>query len=302
MKIRWILVFLFMGLFLMVSMATADEKTCDELIAEAEQLWDDHQFNESDKRLDEAIKLCPKLAEAYWRRGRNIYDRLEAIPRDQKPEKDELIRQYTELESYADKCIESDENNANCWLWKGVGIGRRGTTQGVLKSLFMASDVENAWLKADDLGLTYRSKGDKKISKCGNSYALGMFYRVVPEWLCLFPFKQIVGTCGDLNKSVQWQRKALACRPETIEYNKELAVSLLCHGQKYDKPEEIEEAKKLLISLQSLPEIMPFDKIDKEHAKMLLADTSIACGYQRDKQQEQSQEAYEKQQKEEAGK
>jgi hypothetical protein len=283
-------------------MATADEKTCDELIVESEQLWDELKFDESDKRLDEVIKICPELAEAYWRRGRNIYDRLESLPRDQKPEKDELIRQYRELESYADKCIERDENDAQCWLWKGVGIGRRGTTQGVLKSLFMASDVENAWLKAEELGLTYSSKGDRKIAKCGNLYALGMFYRVVPEWLCFFPFKQIVGTCGDMEKSVAYQRKAVACRSAAIEYNKELAVSLLCHGQKYDKPEEIEEAKKLLIALQSLPELMPADKIDKEHARMLLADISIACGYQRDKQQEQSQEAYDKQEKEEAGK
>ena len=33
---------------------------------------------------------------------------------------------------------------------------------------------------------------------------------------------------------------------------------------------------------------------DKEHARMLLEDPSLACGYQRDTQQELSQEAYEK--------
>jgi hypothetical protein len=124
---------------------------------------------------------------------------------------------------------------------------------------------------------------------------MGMFYRVVPEWLCHFPLKQIVGTCGDLKKSVEYQRKGFECMPDDIQINKELAVSLLCHGQKYDQPEEIEEAKKLLIALQSLREIRPFDKIDKEHAKMLLADISIACGYQRDKQQEQSKDAYDNQ-------
>ncbi len=302
MKIRWMLLWLSVGLLFMVSIAMADEKTCDELIVEAEQLWDDHQFDESDKQLDKVMEICPERAEAYWRKGRNIYDSLEALPRDQKPGKDELVRQYKELESFADKCIERDEKDANCWLWKGVGIGRRGTTQGVLKSLFMASDVENAWLKADELGLTYRSKNSEKIAKCGNLYALGMFYRVVPEWLCHFPLKQIVGTCGDLEKSIAYQRKAVACRPETIEYNKELAISLLCYGQKYDRPGEIEEAKKLLIALQSLPEIMPFDKIDKEHAKMLLTDISLACGYQRDKQQEQSQESYDNQEKGDTGK
>jgi len=295
MKIRLIFLWILVGLLFSVSIAMADKKSCAELIAESEKLWADDKFDESDKRLDEAIESCPKMAEPFWRKGRNIYDRLESLPREQKPEKKELIRQYQEVETLADKCIELDEKDAQCRMWKGVGIGRRGTTQGVLKSLFMASDVEDTWIKAESLGLTYRSEDGTSISKCGNSYALGMFYRVVPEWLCHFPLKQIVGTCGDMKKSVEYQRKAFACQPDDIQINKELAVSLLCSGQKNDKPEEIEEAKKLLIALQSLPEIRAFDKIDKGHAKMLLADISIACGYQRDKQQEQSKEAYDNQ-------
>jgi hypothetical protein len=295
MKIGLILSGLLMGLLFTFSIAMADEKSCNELIAASEKLWAANQFDESDKSLDQVMESCPKLAEPYWRKGRNIYDRLEKIPRDQKPEKKELIRQYLELEALADKCIELDEKDAQCRMWKGVGIGRRGTTQGLLKSLFMASDVESTWLKAESLGLTYRSEDGTSISKCGNSYALGMFYRLVPEWLCHFPLKQIVGTCGDLKKSIEYQRKAFACQSDDIQITKELAISLLCHGQKYNQPEEIEEAKKLLIALQSLREIRPFDKIDKEHAKMLLEDISLACGYQRDKQQEQSKEAYDKQ-------
>jgi hypothetical protein len=43
-----------------------------------------------------------------------------------------------------------------------------------------------------------------------------------------------------------------------------------------------------------LPEIKTYDKIDKAHARMLLEDPSLACGYQRDTQQELSEEAYEK--------
>jgi tetratricopeptide (TPR) repeat protein len=295
MTIRLILLWLLVVFLFMASAAVSDERSCDELIAESEKLWLEDQLEESDKKLDRAVELCPEKAQIYWRKARNIYDGLEDIPRDQKPEKKILIKKYREVEALADKCTELDENDAQCWLWKGVGIGRRGTTQGVLKSLFMASDVENAWLKAESLGLTYRSEDGTSNAKCGMKYALGMFYRVVPEWLCHFPLKQIVGTCGDLKKSVEYQRKAIACLPNAIDINKELAVSLLCHGQQYDQPEEIEEAKKLLISLQSLPEIRPFDKIDKEHAKMLLADISLACGYQRDKQQEQSKEVYDNQ-------
>ncbi len=297
MKIGLMFLFLLMGLLFMVSIAMADEKSCDELIAEAEKLWVARHFDESDKVLDKILEICPKRVEAYWRKARNIYDRFEVLPRNQKPEKKVLIQQYKELESLTDKCIEIDESDAHCWMWKGVGIGRRGTTEGILQSLFMASDVENAWLKADSLGLTYRSEDGTTNFQCSNNYALGMFYRVIPEWLCHFPLKQIVGTCGDLKKSVEWQRKTVACLPVIIAFHKELAVSLLCHGQKYDQPEEIEEGKKILMALQSLPGNSSIDRIDKEHAKMLLADISLACGYQRDKQQEQDKEAYNKQKK-----
>jgi len=294
MKIRFMLFWISVGLLFTVSIGLADEKSCDELIAESEKFWAAGRFDESDNRLDQVMSICPNMAEPYWRKGRNIYERLEKIPRDQKPEKTELIRQYRKVEDLADRCIELNRKDGHCWLWKGVGIGRRGTTQGVLNSLFMASDVEKVWLKADSLGLTYRSEDGTSNAKCGINYALGMFYRVLPEWLCHFPLKQIVGTCGDLKKSVAYQRKAITCLPNAIDINKELAVSLLCHGQKYNQPEEIEEAKKILIALQSMPEVEPFDTIDKQHARMLLEDTSLACGYQRDKQQEQSEEAYNK--------
>jgi len=273
---------------------SASEKSCDELNADSENLWMENKLSESDTFLDEAIRICPDRADLYWRKARTIFYRIENLPRDKKPEKAELLKSYQEVEALADRCIELDGNNGSCMLWKGVAMGRRGTTQGVLKSLWMAEEVEGSWLKAISLKPSYRSKDGYNNHFGDTHYALGMFYRVVPEWLCHFPLKQIIGTCGDKEKSVDYQRKALACEPERIGYNKELAVSLLCHGQKYKRPEEIEEAKKLLNGLQSLPAVRPMDKIDKEHAKMLLDDISIACGYSRDKQQELSKEAYDK--------
>jgi hypothetical protein len=292
MKIGMIFFWIAACVLLNLSIATANEESCNELIAEAEELWADQKFDESDKKLDRVMKVCPKLSEPCWRKGRNIFDRLESIPRDRKPEKKELVSQYREVEALADRCIEIDERDGHCWLWKVAGMGRRGTTQGVLKSLFMVSDIEKALLKAESLGLTYRSKDGLYDLRCGNYYALGIFYRSVPEWLCHFPLKQMVGTCGDKAKSITYQRKAHECQPKNIAINKELATSLLCHGQEYDDPGEIEEAKNLLKALQSLPDVRPFDKIDKLHARMLLADPSLACGYQRDKQQEVSEEAY----------
>ena len=289
---------IFIGLaaciFSMVSIVNAEENSCDKLIQESEQMWVQAKFDESDRLLDEVIGLYPKLAEPYWRKARNEYDRIEAIPRDKKPGRDMLMERYLALEALADKGIELDENNGSCWLWKGVGIGRYGTTRGVLRSLFLAAELEEAWLKAESLKPAYRSE-DGTSHAMGDCYhALGMFYRLVPEWLCYFPFSWLIGACGDKAKSVEYQRKAVALVPARIEYLRGLGISLLCHGQTYDVQEEIEEGKKILREMQSLPELKIYDKIDKAHARMILEDPSLACGYQRDAQHEVGQEAYEK--------
>jgi len=228
----------------------------------------------------------------YWRKIRNEYDRIEAIPRDKKPEKEELIKRYQAMEALAESCIEQDSSDGNCLLWKGIAMGRRGTTQGTLKSLSDVDEIEAIWLKVEKLNPQYRA-ANGSANALGDTYtALGQLYRVVPEWLCIFPFKQIFGACGDIEKSVGYQWKALAREPKRIEYAKELAVSLLCYGQRKDDPAAIEEAKKVLAELQAYPEIKPTDAIDKQHAKMLLQDPSLACGYSRDAQQEQSRDAY----------
>jgi hypothetical protein len=296
MKIGLIFLGIAVCLFLTVSIGDASETTCDELIQESERQWLESKFDDSDQLLDRAVKICPNRAELYWRKARNIYDRIEDIPRDQKPDKDTLIKHYLALEAFADKCIELDKKDGNCWLWKGIGLGRQATTEGVLKSFWIGSQLEDTWLKALSLKPKYRAE-DGTANALGDTYhALGMYYRVVPEWLCYFPLKQIVGTCGDKEKSVEYQRRAVALEPKRIEYLRGLGVSLLCHGQSYERPEEIEEGKKILKDLQSLPDLKPYDKIDKQHARMLLEDPSLACGYQRDSQQELSKEAYQKNQ------
>ncbi len=272
---------------------------CKEMIQQAEQLWMASKFDESDKLLDESMKKCPKCSDAYWRKSRNIYDRIESMPRDKKPTKDELVKSYIEMADLSKKGYEVDENCAPCYLFYGAGLGRRGTTQGVLRSLFLGEDVEQAWLKSIELKPTYRSADGANNTLSDTYYALGMFYRVVPEWLCYFPLKQLVGTCGNKEKSIECQRKAVEIEPGRVEYRKELGISLICHGQKYDKPDEIEEGKKILKDTQTMPEVKPYDYIDKQHALMILNDPSLACGYQRDRQQELDKEAYEKQQKEE---
>jgi len=203
-----------------------------------------------------------------------------------------LISRYWKIEKLADRCIDLAPEDGNCWLWKASSVGRRASTQGMLKSLKEARDVEKYLLKAERLNPAYRS-ADGSSNALGDIYdALGQFYRMLPEWMCTIGVRQVVGVCGDLKKSITYLRKAVAREPNRIEYRKDLGISVICHGLKRDKPAQVEEGKKILTRLLPLPSVKKTDDIDKEHARMILADPSLACGYSRDGQQEQSEEAF----------
>jgi hypothetical protein len=270
----------------------AQDKSCDDLMKDAEAAWVKNDYDGSDKVLEQAKKTCPDRAEVYWRIARDDYDRIEDIARDKKPGKDELIKRYRAIEALADKCAQLDPKDGSCLQWKGIGMGRRGTTQGILNSLGEAKDLEKTFLAGEKLAPQYKS-ANGAANAMGDIYnALGQLYRVLPEWLCTIGIKQIVGVCGDLNKSVEYQRKAVAREPKRIEYSKELGVSLMCRGEKKNQPADTEEGKKILTDLQSYPELKKTDTIDKQHAKDIIANPKLACGYSRDAQQEQSQDAY----------
>ncbi len=289
---RWITGMVLLLLAVMAWTAWAQgPKSFADLMAEAEQLWYGDDYAGSNRVLDEAIKQYPNQAESYWRKARNLFDQEEAIPRDQKPPKDELVKRYREVEALAAKCMALAPQDGNCTLWKGIGLGRRGSTQGVLNSLGEIKDLEAVMLKTIALKPTYRAE-QGKASSLADAYAvLGQFYRVVPDWRIL---SLLFGARGDLDKSVAMNRKAVELEPKRIEHNKELGISLICSGQKRGRAEQIEAGKKILRGVADLPVLKPSDKIDQEHAKMLLADPSLCCGYSRDAQQEQSEDAFKK--------
>ena len=282
-----------LGLVVILAMAAWGEepKSFEALMQEAERLWYQDDYSGSNRVLDQAMKLDPKRAEPYWRKARNLFDQVEIIPREQKPAKEELLKTYREMEALGQKCMDLDPKDGNCTFWKGVGMGRRGTTQGVLNSLTEMKTLEALMLKTLTLKPTYRAEQGKADTLADAYAVLGQFYRVVPDWRVL---SWLFGTRGDLEKSVAMNRKAVELEPKRIEHVKELGLSLICLGQKTDRPEQVEDGTKYLRSIAELPVIKPSDKIDREQAQMLLKDPSLACGYSRDAQQEQSQEAFEK--------
>ena len=274
--------------------AMAADNRCDRFIQTAEDLWMQNNFEGSDAALQKARGICPERAEIYWRLARNGYNRLEDIPRDQKPAPRKLFEIYGRLERQADKCIAVDPRDGNCYLWKALCLGNRMMYQSNIKNIPLVAGLEATIKRGLALRPAYRSTNGA-FDSLGDLYSmLGAFYRILPEWLCAFPFKQIVGTCGDLNQAVAFQKEAVAREPRRIEYLIELGANLLCRGQKRNRPEDLVEARKILTDLQSRSSSQPVDLIDQDHARMLLVNPELACDYSRAAQVKVSKEVFKK--------
>ncbi len=264
----------------------------EELIARSETAYESRDYDATDEVLDRLIELYPDRAEPYWRKARNVYIRYEDLPREKKPDKDTLVKAYDEVIALSQKCMEKDPDDGNCYMWYCVGLGRKGTTEGTFASAMVAPDLEKNMLKGIELAPQYKSASGT-ANTLGDLYQMaGQFYRIVPEWACAFPIRKVVGTCGDLEKSVEYNRKAAERDPNRIEYVKELGISLVCLGQKRDDPAKVKEGLETLGKVESMKVIKKSDEVDKVHAKMLLQDPDLACGYSRDKQQDQSKEKW----------
>jgi hypothetical protein len=291
MKRNTVAAIVFLLLMLPLPSPRSEDTSCNQLIDQSEDLWSKLDFDQSDTPLEQARARCPERVEIYWRLARNEYDRLEMIPRDKKPPKEELLKRYGNVKALAEQCIALDENDGNCWLWKAVGIGRTGSTQGILATIPLVSEMEKTLLKAIELKPQYKAENGAANAMADLHCMLGIFYRVLPEWVCAFPFRQIIGTCGDLDESVMHNRKSIEIEPRRIEFHKELGIALICRGQVRENEKDIREGRKILAALQDMNEFIPTDQMDKQHAMMILDDPSLACGYSRDAQQEQSKDA-----------
>lgn len=253
--------------------------TAGELISKGEQLWLQNKYNESNNVLNEALKAKltnAEKAEIYWRMARNFCDLAGEMPREAKEER---LKNYLKIQELAKKCMDANPNLGECYLWLGLGIVKEGTQKGVLNMLGKIAQVEELWLKCIQLKPTYRAV-DGTANTVGDAYcALGVFYRLAPDWDAV---KMLYKTKGDKQKSVEMLRKAVELEPNRVGYAKELGISLICLGQFTRNPQTIEEGMKWMRKVLQMPNQKPADDIDKQHAKMILDNPSLACEYSRD--------------------
>lgn len=239
------------------------------------------RYEDGLKLVEQQLAANPKDAELYWMKVRFMYEIGEKFaPHDASIDK---IAWYQEMIDTAEAGLKLAPGHVHLRFGRGIAMGRLGTTRGVLSSLFMAKDVETDWLASAAGGYVYSSLGGREMLPCDAYHALGMYYRLVPDWWIV---QAIAGTRGSLDKSLDYSLKAVRCKPDEIDNWKELAVTQLCLGERRKDPVMTANGVQSLRKALTLPTPFVRNQIDHRHSQMILDDQTLACEYSRDGQQD----------------
>jgi tetratricopeptide (TPR) repeat protein len=244
-----------------------------------EKLYGEGKDDEGLKLARERIASNPDDADLYWLAVRFMYEQGERM--GERPSSERMAH-YTEMGVLANKGLDLRPGDPHIRFARGLANARLGTTKGVLASLFMARSIEADWLAAANSGFRYSALEQREVLPTDAYQALGVFYRLVPDWWIV---QVIAGTRGDLDKSLDYLEKAAAGR-ENIPILKELGVTRACIGVQRDQPELIELANQAYDQALAMPPQNEKHRIDHKHIALLKADPTMACEYSRDGQQD----------------
>lgn len=230
---------------------------------------------ESSLVYERIVAQVPEESYTYWRIARNYWRAGEALDLELSEER---MSYFERAERWAARGIATDPDCAPCMLWKFVAMGRKATTLGLWSAARTAKEMSQLLERGIELNPTHRDEPGN--STLGNLYYSGaVFYRVVPDswWV-----KLLIGVRGDLDRSLDYIRKAVELSQARVDYRVELGATLLCHGTRKHKEASIREGIAVLEQAIELEPYLSTDHLDLEHASMLIERPDRACGYSRD--------------------
>lgn len=209
-----------------------------------------------------------------WRKARALFLTGEHEPTDAVDKRVQIFEEGIET---ARKALAIDPNNGNASFFLSANLGRRNTTVGRLKTAFGLEEFETGCLKAIEEKASNNMFGFRVLGD--SHFAMGQFYRLVPDsWF----IELLLGTRGDIQKSIDHLRKAHALQPTRGDYIKELGVSLVCYGVEEESPTALEEGIAMLKKAAKAKVYAYPPELDYEQIKGLLADPESACSFSRD--------------------
>lgn len=254
-----------------------------------EILYAREQFQQGLALATERLRSTPSDVDLIWMKARFMYEIGERFEEDTDVDR---VDYYKRMLSLCEEGLAIAPDNPHLRFCRGVAMGRLGTSRGVLASLFMAKDIEQDWLKVvDERDFVYSSLDNREALPCDVYHGLGMYYRLLPDWWIV---KVLAGTRGSLDKSLEYNTKAVTCKPKVVENWLELAATQYCMATKTKDDALKAAADQTVTHALTLPATTDLSRIDRRHLQRLRDDPSLGCGYSRDGQQELDEKKLEK--------
>ncbi len=162
-----------------------------ELIDQADLLYEEDQFNEASALLEDALGTAgngEERAEVLWRLARVTLALGEGLE-DVDAASDEILSLYEQGEQYGIEAVEADPRNNLGYYWQSANIGRWGQAKGILDSLFKAGPMRDL----------LRDSVRYEPEHAGSYYVLGQLYSEVPGFISF----------GNVDYAVGLARKAI---------------------------------------------------------------------------------------------
>jgi hypothetical protein len=190
--------------------------------------------------INEVVKLNPDWADGYWLIASEAFQLASTYIKDE--EHAEAIRIYSEGAAAAEKCASMTPGSPMCNDFLGADMAKVAMLKGVFSSLRSAQKIEQLWQSVVTSNINFRFTREVTLQGSAH-YALGMFYRLVPDSVIL---QWLFGTRGNIDRSIHHHRQTVAIDGVTPCGNVMLAASLLCKSKGEPKVSETEEAFKLI--------------------------------------------------------
>lgn len=231
--------------------------------------------------LEKINKAEPEWIDGYWLLGEASfqYGNFLTDPKDLDLARGILVKGQTATET----CLKKDSKNVLCKMFLGAAMGKIASIDGVFSSLRKAETIEKLWTDVVDSGVNYEIA--PKVSLQGSArYALGMFYRLVPDSVIL---KWMIGTKGDIKKSIVMLEESVAEDGPNACNLLMLGVSQLCSVKGDGKSEIGKKGLQNLSKAKTHPMNSSLARTCLLDIPQIEKDTSLACGYEPSRQQEE---------------
>lgn len=231
-----------------------------QLHKNAEWLYSQFKPKEAAGELLKILQLDPRDFEAITKLSRAYLDIGDMVPESSPDWREKRLKEYRKAEEYARQAIALDPNSTWGYFYVAASLGDIALVSPTSTQIDLAAEIRSSLEKAIALD-----------SKNGFAYHVyGIWHRKMAEigktsrWVASVLYGRSLPS-GNLEKSIEYLRKAVALNPDVIVSRLELAKS-------YIAAENWPMARSSLIPIRQLPIRFSDDAKHRQHAEQILEE------------------------------